>query len=170
MSKRLLFVAAGIISTFSLLVIACAHSMSEQSFVEKASVANQFEIDSSKLTLRKSNNKDIKAFAQRMVSEHSQTGKEMKKAIQASDSRATPPAAGLDEKHQNLMKKLTSLSDRDFDKHYISMQIEAHKEAISLFTDYSKYGVNSTLRKFAADTLPHLKDHLKHIQLVKANY
>ena len=140
MSKRLLFVAAGIISTFSLLVIACAHSMSEQSFVEKASVANQFEIDSSKLTLRKSNNKDIKAFAQRMVSEHSQTG------------------------------KVTSLSDRDFDKHYISMQIEAHKEAISLFTDYSKYGVNSTLRKFAADTLPHLKDHLKHIQLVKANY
>lgn len=169
---RLTYLTAGIVSFIALAAtIACSHNnTSSQGFVEKASVANEFEIESSKVALSKSKNAEVKAFAQRMISEHSQTGKKLKKTVAASGSSAML-AEGLDAKHQKMLGKLqNTASGKDFDKEYLSMQKDAHKEAVCLFKDYAKNGSNPTLRNFAADTLPHLKDHLKHVKKLKENY
>ena len=170
--SRLSNLTAGIVGVIALAAtIACSHSpATSQGFVEKASIANEFEIESSKIALRKSKNAHVKALAQRMISEHSQTAKKLKKAVLASGSSATV-VGGLDAKHQKLLGKLQNTANgKDFDEEYLSMQKDAHKEAVCLFKNYAKNGANPTLRNFAADTLPHLKDHLKHVKNLKANY
>lgn len=49
------------------------------------------------------------------------------------------------------------------------MQTDAHKEAVSLFSDYSKNGTDPVLKQFATDTLPALQAHLDHVKQLKAS-
>ena len=47
------------------------------------------------------------------------------------------------------------------------MQVKGHQDAVGLFEAYSKSGDNSDLKKWAAKTLPHLKQHLAMAQKLK---
>ncbi len=166
MHARKIAIAVGILGTLAA-TAAYANSISTQDFVTKASIANQFEIDSSKLALNKSQNSDVKSFAERMVDDHTKTGDKLKEVLKSSDSNAKP-ADKLDDKHQKLLDKLESTSGEAFDRQYIDIQTDAHKEAVSLFTDYSRHGKDKPLKDFVSETLPTLKDHLKHVQNLKA--
>lgn len=145
---------------------ALGNSSSAQDFVTKASIANEFEIESSKLALDKSQDGPIKSFAQAMVTDHTKTADAMTSALRASRSGAQA-ATKLDDKHQKLMDKLEAAGGGNFNKQYVSIQTDAHKEAVSLFSSYANNGKDKPLRDFAADTLPTLKDHLKHVQDLK---
>ena len=50
---------------------------------------------------------------------------------------------------------------------YDQMQVKGHQDAVGLFEAYSKSGDNSDLKKWAAKTLPHLKQHLAMAQKLK---
>ena len=166
-TARTFALTAGLAASLSLIAItAYAKGITAQDFVTKASIANKFEIDSSNLALEKSQNSDVKTLAQIMVDDHTKTGEKLKDVLASSDSDAKP-ADELDSKHQQLLDKLKSLSGPAFDKEYISVQTDAHKEAVSLFTDYSKSGKEKALKAFAGETLPTLKSHLKHVQATK---
>ncbi len=146
-------------------------NISSEDFVRKASVASEFEIESGRIALDKSQNKEIKHFAQHMVDDHSKIGNSMNSALETSGLGITPTGK-LDDKHQKLMDKLENASADEFNKEYVSIQTDAHKKNVSLFRDYSKYGDNSTLKTFAAQTLPILEEHLREIKKIqsKGNY
>ena len=63
--------------------------------------------------------------------------------------------------------QLNSLNGAEFDDEYNSMQVAAHKDAVSLFERYAKNGDHAGLKAFAAKTLPHLQQHLKMAQELK---
>ena len=46
-------------------------------------------------------------------------------------------------------------------------QVDAHKDAVSLFERYAKGADNSDLKNWAANTLPALKHHLEMAQSLK---
>lgn len=166
MHARNIAFAAGVLGMLAA-TAAYANSMSAQDFVTKASIANQFEVESSKLALDKSQNSDVTSFAQRMIDDHTKTGDKLKEVLASSDSDAEL-ADALDDKHQKLLDKLESASDDAFDNQYISIQTNAHKEAVSLFSEYSRRGKDKALKDFARETLPALKDHLAHVKRLKA--
>lgn len=144
-----------------------AKGTSTEEFVRKASVANEFEIESSRLALEKSQNQNVKRFAQKMIDDHTKAGEQLKQALQNTNTNAAPEE-GLDDKHQQKIDKLQNLSGDDFDRQYIAMQMKAHKNAVSLFSDYSMHGKDAAIKSFAAQTLPTLKKHLKHVQHLKS--
>jgi putative membrane protein len=139
-----------------------ALAMSTADFVKTVAVANKFEIDSSKLALRQSHSRGVRDFAQHMVSDHSKAGDDMQDALSQARTRVTPPH-NLDMKHRAMMNKLRNLSGRSFDREYIKMQVDAHHEAVKLFSDYSRTGGDRSIRSFALHTLPTLKEHKYHI-------
>lgn len=155
-----------IVGTLSVAAAAHAASLSPQEFVTKASIANEFEIESSRLALEKSQNSDVKTFAEQMIDDHNKAGNKLKEALGSSDSHAQIQTR-LDDQHQQMMDKLTSLSTDDFNRAYISMQTDAHKEAVSLFGGYSRTGTDKALKDFATEMLPTLQDHLTHAQKIK---
>jgi putative membrane protein len=164
MQPRYLLSTAGAIGALSLVAWA-AHArmaVTTEDFVRTASIANQFEIKSSELALEKSQRGDVKSFAKQMVDDHTQTGVKLKQALQSS---ATSQQAEdtLDDKHQKLFDTLESASSDTFDTQYIGMQVDAHKEAVSLFSSYAKSGRDAVLKDFASQTLPTLKSHLSHV-------
>ena len=140
-------------------------SPSTQDFVTEAANSDMLEIASSKLALAKGDAK-IKSFADKMIADHTQTSGEVKALVSSGKVKVDLPTA-MDKSHQSKLDKLSALTSADFTKEYESMQVSAHKDAVSLFERYSKGGDNADLKAFAAKYLPHLQEHLKMAQALK---
>ncbi len=128
-----------------------------EDFAKMASQSNMLEVETSKLALEKSKKEDIRAFAQRMVDDHTNAGKEMEKAA-ASDGVTAVPAK-LDDQHAKMLKDLGAASAGDFDSQYAQLQVQAHEQAVALFTGYSQQ--KGALADLAGKLLPTLQEHLE---------
>jgi putative membrane protein len=137
---------------------------SAQTFVDKAAVGGMFEVESSQLALKMSDNADVKHFADMMVNDHGKANAELKSL--AEQEHLTLPAA-LDEEHAAMLKTL-SRAGGQFDVQYAKAQLDAHKAAVELFQNYASNGENKTLQKFAVQTLPTLHGHLEAIKDIGA--
>jgi putative membrane protein len=156
---------AAMITPCAALAATQAASPTSQSFIEEASTANEFEIQSSKAALQLSQNAEVKKFAQEMIDDHTAAGNDMKAAITQAkaDIIVREPAEGLDATHQQILDDLKNAPSDQFDRKYIDAQVDAHNQAVSLFSDYSQNGDNKALKDFSAKTLPTLQKHKEHI-------
>ena len=130
-----------------------------QDFVTEAANSDMLEIASSKLVAAKADTKD-KAFADQMIADHTKTSAELKALVGGGKVQGNLPAT-MDKPYQAKLDKLSKLEGKDFMKEYESMQVAAHKDAVSLFERYAKGGENAALKEWAGKTLPHLQAHLK---------
>ncbi len=136
---------------------------SSNDFVAKAAVGNLFEVKSSQLALKRSQDADVKAFAQQMIDDHGKTGNDLKAAVAESKMTVKDIPMKLDTKHQKEYNKLNKASAADFNKDYIAAQEKAHKETIALFESYSEEGDSTALKAFATNTLLALNMHKEHV-------
>ena len=140
-----------------------------QDFIDKASVANKFEIDTSKLALEYGKANDVKTFAQEMIDDHTKVGEDFKSTLKKANIPA--PADGLDVTHQAKYAKLRVFTtEKGFDASYISEQLAAHEDAVKLFKDHAANDPTPDIKKFAADTLPKLEHHLAMVKELNAKY
>ena len=139
---------------------------SAQEFVNKVAISDMFEIQSSQLALTKQADADTKPFAAKMVMDHQKTSIELKSLIDSGKVKGSLPTA-LDAQHQKMLDDLKAKSGKDFDQSYDQFQVKAHQDAVALFEAYSRGGDNPDLKSWAAQTLPHLKEHLSMAQQLK---
>jgi putative membrane protein len=158
MKKALLLGAAGALLAAS----SFAQTPSTSDFVAKVAQSDMLEIQSSQF-IAPNADADTKPFAERMIRDHTQTSTELKQLVQSGKVRAEIPAA-LDVEHQKKLDDLKKLSGRELDRQYDRMQLQAHQEAVELFSRYAQGGDNNDLKAWAAQTLPHLQEHLTMAQ------
>ncbi len=149
----------------TLTTVAYAQAPSKMMFVQKATVSNLFEIQTSQLALQRSQSNDVKAFAQQMVTDHTKAGMDMQAAL-AKDTAETAPPMTLDPAHQAKLEQLRRSSPESFDRAYVMLQNDAHHDAVGLFQLYAQGGEPGPLKDFAATTLPVLQMHLQHVQML----
>ena len=101
-----------------------------------------------------------------MVRDHQKTSKELKSLVDSGRVDAKLPTA-LDFEHEQMLDGLKGKGGKDFDSSYDQIQVEAHEDAVALFDAYAKGGEDPELKKWAAKTLPHLKEHLSMAQKLK---
>jgi putative membrane protein len=142
-----------------------APSGKSEKFAKMAAVSDMFEIESSQLALEKSDNQQVKDFAQTMVNDHQKTTDELKDLAQKQDLRLPQQPDPL---HAAMVKQLKSAAGAKFDARYAAMQLKGHKQAVALFERYAKNGDNEQLKAWAEQTLPTLKTHLDHAQALEA--
>ena len=112
-----------------------AQSDDDKKFLSMAAQSDQNEIALSKLASDKATNPDVKAFADKMVTEHTQMTESMKPFA---DQWGLTPPMGPDADHKKEMDKLNGLSGKDFDKEYIDQMVTDHTKALSAFTKEAK--------------------------------
>jgi putative membrane protein len=134
-------------------------------FVKEVATSDMFEIASNKLAEDKGNAPE-KAFASKMVADHTKTSTELKGLVSSGKVKANLPDA-LDSSHQSQLDKLKGASGKDFSSDFDSDQVSAHKDAVSLFERYAKGGDNADLKDWAGKTLPTLQHHLQMAQDLK---
>jgi putative membrane protein len=131
--------------------------LTNASFVTKATQASLAEVELSKLALQKSQDEQIRAFAQRMVQDHQKASAELKPIAQKHGIQAS---AQLDAKHAKKLEDLKAKSGEAFDAEYSKIMMKDHEKAVGLFTKASKSTqLHSDLRNFASKTLPTLESH-----------
>ena len=81
-------------------------------FVKEAAISDMFEIQSSELADQKSNGA-TKAFASKMIADHTKISAELKKMVAAGDVNASIPSA-LDSSHQSMIDKLKGAERQRF--------------------------------------------------------
>ena len=127
-------------------------------FVRNASIGNAFEIESSKLAIKRTSAKDVKDFALMMVTDHTQMGDDLRKTLASSGtglSMVEKPTGDT----QKTLNELKAAPTASFDNLYVQAQSKAHDDAVSMFADYAENGDNVDLKKFASNALPVLKKH-----------
>lgn len=130
-------------------------------FVQKASLANMFEIEASKLALQRSQVKEVKDFAQMLVDAHTASLAELTSL--ASTATITAPTT-LDSHFTEEMAKLQNAKVEDFDDVYIDQQTEVHENSRDNLKGYSENGMDAGLRAFAAKVLPTTETHLETVR------
>lgn len=131
-------------------------------FVRKAMLSDAYEIGAAQIAETKTMNADVKTFANRMTTDHTKSGDELKSILSKKGRTIAPPP--LDAKHKAMLNKLRGASTQDFDSLYAQQQIEAHQEAVMLFTSEQQSGTDPDIKGFAAQTLPVIQQHLSMAQ------
>jgi putative membrane protein len=129
-------------------------------FANLAAVSNMFEIQSSLRAPDLTETAEVLTFAQQMIADHGKAAEDMMAAATAED--VTPPS-GLDASHSAKLEALQGLTGAEFDAAYVSAQVAAHDEAVSLFEGYVANGPSGALQAFATKTLPTLQMHQENV-------
>lgn len=138
-------------------------SASDKTFVDKAIQGGKAEVELGQLAMQRATNPDVKAFAQRMVHDHTQANE---KLGQIADREGISVPKKVSTKDAELKARLENLHGEAFDKAYMENMVQDHKKDIAAFQHQSANGQNSSVRQFATDTLPILQSHLQQAESV----
>lgn len=141
-------------------------SISDKRFLKNAAKAGAFEVEGSRLALKKSKDADILKFAKMMTEDHSQAEQKLKD-LATKRKVELPKEPGLIQ--QAKLKYLETRDGVKFDKSYSThIGVAAHEQAVELFEDAAEDAEDKDIKKFAADTLPILKKHLEEAKRIDA--
>ena len=137
----------------------------QYSFVTVAGQAGLAEVELANLALSKSQNADVKEFAQMMIADHTKAGDELKgMAAQKNYDFPTDPS----DAQKTVAGNLERLSGAAFDKEYAKVAVSDHQGAVKLFSTQAKSGTDPDMKAWAAATLPTLEMHLQKAQALQA--
>ena len=108
----------------------CSCSLGDEYFAMRAYADGMAEVAKSKLACEKASDSGIKAFAEKMVKDHTECNEKL--AELARKKGITLPTA-MDPIHAVAIARLGKMSGTDFDKAFMMAQIGAHKAALLLF-------------------------------------
>jgi putative membrane protein len=136
---------------------AMSKTVSAQSFASQAAVIGKAEIELGQLAAQKSQDDDVREYAQRMVKDHKAAAAKLEKV--AKQTNLMLPES-LDAEHAALKQKLSGLQGDAFDREYAKAMAKGHDKAVALFEAASQAPqMPAELKEFAASTLPTLKEH-----------
>jgi putative membrane protein len=156
-SGTLLFLALTGASTAALAAETAASAPAPTVFVKKAAQDGMTEVEAAKLALSKSQDKQIRDFAQRMVTDHGKANAEL---ASIAKTKGIDAPKTLDAEHQAMVDTFKEKSGAEFDSAYAHHMNMDHSKAISLFEGAAKTS-DADLAAFAQKTLPTLKEHKK---------
>ncbi|EKT4565854.1 DUF4142 domain-containing protein [Pseudomonas putida] len=148
--------------------LAAVHAMAATSddFVDAATEAGIAEVVTGKLAQEKSQNAEIKTFAQQMVTDHTQANQKLGDIARKLDISVPDEAAMTDK----VKKMILEWRDESFDKSYLNNQVDAHEKAVELFKKEAASSDKAELKAFASETLPKLEQHLEQAKALQSKH
>jgi putative membrane protein len=139
-------------------------SKNDSMFVMEAAIGGLMEVQAGQLAQQNAQSQRVKDFGSMMVTDHSKANDELK-SYAAGHGITLPTELPADkQKHVDAMKNMKGAA---FDKHYIAMMVEDHKEDVGKFKKQSTDASDAQLKTWAGNTLPVLQKHLDSVQAIK---
>lgn len=170
--KQLIAAATGALLALGYSAFAQGAKPSDPQIVGIVTTANQIDIDAAKLALKKSQNKDVKEFAQGMVDDHTKLqksvndlGAKLKVKPEPSDTSKSLKTAATAE-----TKKLNGLKGSAFDKEYIDHEVAYHQQVIDAASKVLiPSAQNAELKSALESAAPLFQGHLEHAQKIQSS-
>lgn len=137
-------------------------SRADQKIMFELVSANLAEIETGRLAQTKSQNEQVKQFAQQMIDDHSKAQQELQQLAQ---TKGVPLPDRPNEKHRALLKKLSDMPPEKFDQQYMQhVGIADHKRTHQLLQKAEEKAEDSDLKAMVAKMTPIVKQHLQMAQ------
>jgi putative membrane protein len=133
----------------------------DQAFVIQTAKNGMAEVELGKLASEKASNAKVKAFGQRMATDHGKAGDELKSL--AATKQITLPTMP-DPEHKAVHDRLAKLSGAEFDRAYVREMVAAHRKGVDSFAMESTSGRDNEVKAWATKTLPTVREHLRMIE------
>lgn len=130
----------------------------DKMFVKKAMQGSMAEIQLGQLALQKSNNDQVKQFAQRMIDDHGKLNDQIKPIAQ---QLGVQPPDNVSKKDQAVMTKLQALNGDAFDKAYMKDMVKDHKTDLNEFKTEAASGSNPEVKNAASQGAQVIQQHLQ---------
>jgi putative membrane protein len=132
-------------------------------FATKAAEGNLAEIEMGNLAIKNGKSKRVKNFGLMMIKDHDKANTKL--MAMATAKKLVLPTKP-DSAQQQMMMQLAKKTGSDFDKAYVSMMIDDHKNDVSEFTAASTKIQDPDIKAYAKKTLPVLQKHLDAINAI----
>ena len=140
---------------------------SDQQMLEQLAQGNMAEIEAGKIALQKSQNAEVKSFAQQMIDDHTKGLQEVQSVAQAKG--VTLPAE-VDAKHKAMASKLDGLSGDAFDRTYLSQAgVNEHKKTHALVQKVQRNAKDADVKALGSRLEPTVAQHLTHVTQLNAS-
>ena len=133
--------------------------------------ANQVDIDAGNLAKKKAHSSDVKAFAERMVVDHTGVNKSAGELVQKLHVTPEPNATSesLKKGGDDNLAALRKLSGAAFDKAYIDHEVAYHEAVLSAIDKtLIPSAQNAELKALLVKVRPAFVAHLEHAQHIQA--
>jgi len=128
-------------------------------FIKEAVEGNLFEVQAGQMAQMKGASDAVRKFGTILAEDHTQA---RDKSVQAAKSVGVTPPTAPNEAQRKLLDALSKLEGDRFDERFISTMIDDHKRDVARYEAHAKG--NDAVAKYAAATLPTLREHLKTVQ------
>jgi putative membrane protein len=132
--------------------------------------ANQVDIDAGKLAKSRTRSKDVRAFAQQMVTDHSAVNKQAVALVHKLKVKPepNPTSASLQKGGDDNIARLKKQSGAAFDKAYVAQEVTYHQAVLdaldkTLIPSADNADLKALLVKVRPAFAAHL-EHAKHLQ------
>jgi putative membrane protein len=136
-------------------------SAKDYKFASEALEGGTMEVTLGQLAMQKGSDQAIRAFGQRMVTDHQKANQELAQLL--TQKGATLPEA-MTKKSDKMTEKFQGETGSDFDKSYIKHMVKDHKKDVEEFQKAAEKADDGDLKNWAAKTLPTLQEHLSVAQ------
>jgi len=137
---------------------------SDHDFAAEATSGGMSEVKLGQLALQKGNSKAVKSFGERMITDHSKAGDDLRQ-IAAEESIHLPE--DMPKTEQALYDRLSKLQGVQFARAYAQTMVKGHEKDLGAFEKEASSGSDPKLKDFANRTLPTLKDHLRQAKEIE---
>jgi putative membrane protein len=141
---------------------AAALSKADQKIVMDMAQGNMAEIAVAKLALGKSQNEEVKTYAQQMIDDHTTA---LGAVQQLATAKGLSMPTDIDKTHKAMADQLDAKSGAAFDKAYMAQGgVADHKKMHSMLAAAEKKARDPDVKALAAKILPTVDQHLKAAQ------
>ena len=159
----------------SILLFAPAVALAQPSDPQIAHIvvtANQIDVDAGKLAESRSQNKEVKAFAKQMVTDHTAVNKQA--AALAKKLGVTPEdndtSKALKRGAADAAKKLKGLKGDEFDRAYVGNEVAFHQAVLDAIDKVLVPSAqNAELKSLITKVRPAIQAHLDHARHLEAS-
>ena len=131
-------------------------SQKGEKFAKEAAMGGMAEVALGKLAQQNSQDDEVKEFGARMVQDHGAANRELMAIVAAKDFSVPQQ---LDQKHKQVVDKLSKMRGAEFDRAYMKEMVEDHDKTVKKFRQAAQNLDDANLKTFAQKTLPILEQH-----------
>jgi putative membrane protein len=139
--------------------------MADSKFIREITSDNYLEVTMARLAQRKAQNSAVRDFAQRLDKDHNKLQDDW---VGVASQNGLQFKTGIGKLHRQKLNRLEKVSGKEFDRTYMTMEIQNHKDYIDYLEREGKAAHSAAIRQLVDSEVGVLKDHFQQAKQIGA--
>jgi len=141
-------------------------SRTDAKFIREAAEGNAAEIGMAEVALRKSQDPQVRQYAEQLIRDHKQSNRELEPIA---ESRGIEWPVAIKKSDARELERAENMSGPAFDRMVMNHWVKDHRSDIKEFDKAAKRAQDPQVKQFAITSLPILRDHLSRAEAINSS-